>query len=86
MTTQRDVAALTRPLCYRQRFCTTKTLIGLAVANRLQGVADQFPLFSEADEALWLLAGSYHRMGDKFEEREAQQYTKIVKDLGLKLN
>jgi hypothetical protein len=26
MTTQRDVAALTRPLCYRQRFCTTKTL------------------------------------------------------------
>src|SRR5690242_13789509 len=25
MTTQPDVAALTRPLCYRQRFCTTKT-------------------------------------------------------------
>src|SRR5205814_9549369 len=27
-----------------------------AAANRLQGVADQFPLFSKADEALWQVA------------------------------
>src|SRR6266540_1897604 len=27
-----------------------------ASANRLQGVADQFPLFSRADEALWQVA------------------------------
>jgi outer membrane protein assembly factor BamD len=54
-----------------------------AAANRLQGVADQFPLFSDADEALWLLADSYHRLGDKFENMEANQYTKIVKDYPL---
>src|SRR5690349_14903608 len=54
-----------------------------AAANRLQGVADQFPLFSEADEALWNLADSYHRMGDKFENQEASQYTKIVRDYPL---
>ena len=54
-----------------------------ATANRLQGVADQFPLFSAADEALWTLADSYHRMGDKFENHEASQYTKIVKDYPL---
>ena len=39
-----------------------------AAANRLQGVADQFPLYSKADEALWQLADSYHRMGDRFRE------------------
>ena len=34
--------------------------------------ADQFPLYSGADEALWELADSYHRMGDKFENQQAQ--------------
>jgi len=54
-----------------------------AAANRLQGVADQFPLFSQADEALWDLAGSYHRMGDKFENQEAAAYARLVKDYPL---
>jgi len=54
-----------------------------AAANRLQGVTDQFPLYSGADEALWQLADSYHRMGDKFENQEASQYTRIVKDYPL---
>ena len=42
-----------------------------AAANRLQGVVDQFPLYSQADEALWQLADSYHRMGDRFENQQA---------------
>ena len=54
-----------------------------AAANRLQGVSDQFPLYSGADEALWELADSYHRMGDKFENQEAGQYTRIVRDYPL---
>jgi hypothetical protein len=33
VTTHRDVAALTRPLCYRQRFCTTKTRNGQEVSK-----------------------------------------------------
>ncbi len=54
-----------------------------AAANRLQGVSNQFPLFSNADEALWELADSYQRMGDKFENQQADAYTRIVKDYPL---
>src|ERR1041384_6689656 len=48
-----------------------------AAANRLQGVADQFPLYSRADEALWTLADSYQRMGDRFQDQQANAYTTI---------
>lgn len=54
-----------------------------ASAGRLQGLTDQFPLFSSNDEALWTLADDYHRMGDRFETREADAYAKIVKDYPL---
>ena len=46
-------------------------------------MADQFPLYSKADEALWQLADSYHRMGDRFENKQADAYTRIVKDYPL---
>src|SRR6185369_5568784 len=52
-------------------------------ANRLQGVADQFPLFSKADEALWQVADAYRRMGDRFETQQATAYQRIVKDYPL---
>jgi len=54
-----------------------------AAANRLQAVSDQYPLFSQADEALWDLADAYHRMGDRFENQEVAAYSKIVKDYPL---
>jgi outer membrane protein assembly factor BamD len=54
-----------------------------AAVNRLQGVADQFPLYSQADEALWLAADGYHRMGDRFEDKQANALTEIVKDYPL---
>ncbi len=54
-----------------------------SAANRLQGVADQFPLYSQADEALWELADSYRRMGDRFENQQADAYSKLVKDYPL---
>jgi outer membrane protein assembly factor BamD len=54
-----------------------------AAANRLRGVADQFPLYSRADEALWQMADAYLRMGDRFEEKQADAYTRIVKDYPL---
>jgi outer membrane protein assembly factor BamD len=54
-----------------------------AAANRLQYVADQYPLFSQAGENLWMLADSYHKMGDRFEDRAAAAYTRIVKDYPL---
>ncbi len=54
-----------------------------AAANRLTGIVDQYPLFSQADEALWVMADSYNRMGDRFEDKEAAAYTRIVKDYPL---
>ncbi len=54
-----------------------------AAANRLQYVVDQYPLFSLADETLWQLADSYQKMGDRFEDRAAAAYTRIVKDYPL---
>jgi outer membrane protein assembly factor BamD len=54
-----------------------------AAANRLQGLVDQYPLYSQADEALWNLADSYSKMGDRFEDRAAQALTRIVRDYPL---
>jgi len=49
-------------------------------ANRLQALADQYPLYSRADDALWLLADDYLQLGDKYESRQADAYTRIVRD------
>ena len=54
-----------------------------AAANRITGMVDQYPLFSQADDALWMMADSYNRMGDRFEDKEADAYTRIVKDYPL---
>ena len=54
-----------------------------AAANRFTGLVDQYPLFSQADEALWMMADSYSHMGDRFEDRAADAYTRIAKDYPL---
>jgi outer membrane protein assembly factor BamD len=54
-----------------------------AAANRLQALTDQFPLFSQADDALWDLAQSYEHMGDRFESQAGVAYAKIVRDYPL---
>jgi hypothetical protein len=36
-----------------------------------------------ADEALWMLGDSYDRMGDRFEDKSASAYTRLVKDYPL---
>ena len=57
-----------------------------AAANRFQAMVDQFPIYSKADEALWQLAESYHRMGDKFENQQVLAYQRIVKDYPLSIH
>src|ERR1039457_5753057 len=57
-----------------------------AAANRFQAMADQFPIYSKADEALWQMAESYHRMGDRFEDQQAAAYQRIVKDYPLSIH
>jgi len=54
-----------------------------AAANRFTGLVDQYPLFSQADESLWMLADSYSHMGDRFEDKAADAYSRIVKDYPL---
>lgn len=54
-----------------------------AAANRFQGVVDQYPLFSRADEALWKLGDAYSRFGDRYEDKAAEAYTRIVRDYPL---
>jgi outer membrane protein assembly factor BamD len=54
-----------------------------AAANRLSFVADQYPLYSGAAEALWQAADSFKRMGDRFEDKAAADYARIVRDYPL---
>lgn len=54
-----------------------------AASNRLQALVDQYPLFSDADSALWELGDSYARMGDRFRDRQVAAYTRIVRDYPL---
>ena len=54
-----------------------------AAANRLSFVVDQYPLYSGAADALWQAADSFVRMGDRFENQAAEDYSRIVKDYPL---
>ena len=55
-------------------------------ANRLDNLVNQYPLYSQADEALWLAADAYNQMGDRFENQQASDYTKIVRDYPLSVH
>jgi outer membrane protein assembly factor BamD len=57
-----------------------------AGANRLDSLVRQYPLYSGADEALWLAADAYNQMGDKYENQQADDYTRIVRDYPLSLH
>ncbi len=52
-------------------------------ANRLETMVNHYPLFSKADEALWLTADSYSRLGPRFQERSVLALSRIVKDYPL---
>lgn len=54
-----------------------------AAANRLQAMTDHYPLYSRADEANWLLADSYSRMGPRFREKAGSAYQRIVREYPL---
>ena len=54
-----------------------------AAANRFQGVVDQYPNYSHADESLWEEAGAYGRLGPRFRTKEGEALQKLVKDYPL---
>ncbi len=53
-----------------------------AAVNRLR-VVDEYPLYSAADEALWLQADSYTKMGPRFRQKAGDAYSRIVRDYPL---
>jgi outer membrane protein assembly factor BamD len=54
-----------------------------SAANRLGGLADQYPLYSRTDEALWLEGDSYTRLGPRFRQQAGDTYTRLVRDYPL---
>ncbi len=54
-----------------------------AGSNRLQAVTDHYPLFSRSDEALWMLADIYAKMGDEYAEQRADALARLVRDYPL---
>ena len=57
-----------------------------ASATRANTLVDTYSLFSRADDALWLAAGDYNQMGDKYEDKQASMYTRLVHDYPLSLH
>ncbi len=51
--------------------------------NRLQTLTDHYPLYSRNDEALWLLGTIYERLGEQFEEKTAETFSKLIRDYPL---
>ncbi len=54
-----------------------------AAANRLNAMVDIYPLYSSADEALWMMGDSYSKMGPRFRDKTGRAYQRIVKDYPL---
>lgn len=54
-----------------------------AASNRLQTLADHYPLYSGADQALWRLGDSYLRMGPRFRQKGIAAYQRIVREYPL---
>ena len=54
-----------------------------AAANRLAGITNHYPLYSQADYANWLLGESYGRMGPRFRQNAGDAYARIVREYPL---
>src|ERR1022692_242910 len=54
-----------------------------AAVLRLNQLVNNYPYFSQADSALWLLGQSFEHGGKDFRDAAAQAYTRIVKDYPL---
>jgi outer membrane protein assembly factor BamD len=54
-----------------------------AAANRLSYAADEYPLYSGADQALWEAGRAYLGMGPKYRQSAADAFSRIVRDYPL---
>lgn len=54
-----------------------------AAANRLNGLVDQFPLYSNAGEALFEAGDAYGKMGPRFRKEAGEMYDRVVQEYPL---
>lgn len=54
-----------------------------AAANRLSAVVDQYPLYSNAGEALYEAGDAYSKMGPRFRKQAGEEFARIVKEYPL---
>jgi outer membrane protein assembly factor BamD len=54
-----------------------------AAANRLHTLTQQYPLYSQADQANLMLGDSYSKMGPRFRQQTGAAYSRVVKDYPL---
>jgi outer membrane protein assembly factor BamD len=57
-----------------------------AAANRHQTLVDNYPLFSLADDALWLASQDYQHLGDRYEKQEIVNLSKLVREYPLSVH
>jgi outer membrane protein assembly factor BamD len=54
-----------------------------AAANRLENTVNTYPLYSGADNALWMAGSSYSRLGPRFRPQAVESYQRILRDYPL---
>jgi outer membrane protein assembly factor BamD len=54
-----------------------------AAANRLHALVDQYPLYSNAGEALYEAGDAYSKMGPRFRKQAGDQFARIVREYPL---
>jgi outer membrane protein assembly factor BamD len=54
-----------------------------AAANRLQALVDQYPLYSNAGEALYEAGDAYSKMGPRFRKQSGEMFARIVREYPL---
>jgi outer membrane protein assembly factor BamD len=54
-----------------------------AAANRLNALADQYPLASKAGDALYEAGDSYSKMGPRFRKQAGEMFARVVSDYPL---
>jgi outer membrane protein assembly factor BamD len=54
-----------------------------AAANRLQGLVAEYPLYSNAGEALYEAGDAYSKMGPRFRKQAAEEFAEIVREYPL---
>lgn len=54
-----------------------------AAANRLQALVDQYPLYSNAGEALFEAGDAYSKMGPRFRKQAGEEFARLVREYPL---